>query len=223
MVGKNKFLVLVLIILSLFVSACGGSKPTQPKISKIVTDLQKEVGVPEEQAKTIEAILLGCEIKSYDSIKPNPDINSIYNDMYNTEGGKVYRLKQVNSIKGEDALLFLKDNKVVALRFAQSALYENGKTINKVSDFVFNISEMTDLQLRCEKGITSLLKSPSSAKFPGISDWKFAKNRERVVVASYVDSQNSFGAMIRSSFQVTFSADKSKVISLIFDGKEIMP
>ena len=45
MVGKNKFLVLVLIVLSLFVSACGDSNQTQPKISKIATDLQKEAKI----------------------------------------------------------------------------------------------------------------------------------------------------------------------------------
>lgn len=81
-------------------------------------------------------------------------------------------------------------------------------------------SEESDLQMRCERGVKEFLKSPSSAKFPSINGWYFGKDREKIVAQSYVDAQNSFGAMLRSEFQVTFTPDGESVTSFIFDGKE---
>lgn len=82
------------------------------------------------------------------------------------------------------------------------------------------ISEQTDLQIRCQNAIKSILKAPSTAKFPSITEWYFAKDREKIVVQSYVDAQNSFGAEIRSEFQVTFTPSGDTITSLIFDGEE---
>ncbi len=54
--------------------------------------------------------------------------------------------------------------------------------------------------------VESALKAPSTAEFPSIfSDHiKMARNKDIVAVQSYVDSQNSFGAMIRSEWLVQF-------------------
>lgn len=54
--------------------------------------------------------------------------------------------------------------------------------------------------------VESALKSPSTADFPSIfsDDIKMARNKDIVAVQSYVDSQNSFGAMIRSEWIVQF-------------------
>ncbi|SHH55063.1 hypothetical protein SAMN02745135_01174 [Caloranaerobacter azorensis DSM 13643] len=82
------------------------------------------------------------------------------------------------------------------------------------------ISEQTDLQIRCQNVIKSILKAPSTAKFPNITKWYFGKDREKIVVQSYVDAQNSFGAVVRSNFQITFTASGDTIISLIFDGVE---
>ncbi|HGS9087754.1 hypothetical protein I6A86_08825 [Clostridioides difficile] len=50
----------------------------------------------------------------------------------------------------------------------------------------------------------------------------FSKNKEEIVVQSYVDSQNSFGATMRSEFQIIFTSDGKDVKSFIFDGKEMI-
>lgn len=54
--------------------------------------------------------------------------------------------------------------------------------------------------------IESVLKAPSTADFPSIfsDDIKMARNKDIVAVQSYVDSQNSFGAMVRSEWTVQF-------------------
>lgn len=49
-------------------------------------------------------------------------------------------------------------------------------------------------------------------------DWDIRKYEGIVYVFAYVDSQNSFGAMIRSDFSFIFK--DGKAISFIFDGEE---
>ncbi|KPM65568.1 hypothetical protein HB13667_11655 [Pseudomonas putida] len=62
------------------------------------------------------------------------------------------------------------------------------------------------------------LKSPASANFPYVNDSGvdvFADGACGYSVSAYVDSQNGFGAMIRSSYQAKISYDrKTKLWSL---------
>lgn len=58
--------------------------------------------------------------------------------------------------------------------------------------------------------IKSMLKSPSTAKFPSYSSQDVIVNFEatcKFKVAGYVDSQNSFGATIRTRYIVDVTAD----------------
>ena len=59
--------------------------------------------------------------------------------------------------------------------------------------------------------VSNNLKSPKSADFPSLwsDEVKMQRNKDMVIVQSYVDAQNSFGAIIRSQWQVEF-----KVIDL---------
>lgn len=63
------------------------------------------------------------------------------------------------------------------------------------------------------------LKSPSSAKFPmGYKDY-VQRNGTTYTISAYVDSENSFGAMIRTHFNATLkevSEDKWEMISFEF-------
>lgn len=57
-----------------------------------------------------------------------------------------------------------------------------------------------------ENTVTKMLKSPSTAKFPYLTDdgVKVTKlDKDKYLVSSYVDSENSFGAMIRETYTVT--------------------
>ena len=75
--------------------------------------------------------------------------------------------------------------------------------------------------------VLSTLKSPSTAKFPTIttivsaSDWEVAANKYYVVVSSYVDAQNSFGATIRENFFFIYNAGTFNLRYAVYDGKEI--
>lgn len=55
---------------------------------------------------------------------------------------------------------------------------------------------------KVKKDITDSLKTPSTAIFPKINDWHIDVNYNNVIeVKSYVDSQNSYGAMLRADFE----------------------
>ncbi len=50
--------------------------------------------------------------------------------------------------------------------------------------------------------VKSNLKSPSTADFP-FSDYRYTRvNTNQIIIEGYVDSQNSFGATVRNSFNI---------------------
>lgn len=71
----------------------------------------------------------------------------------------------------------------------------------------------------CIETMKNRLKSPSSAVFPAIDESVIisftplklpsGKVKTKYLVKSYVDSQNSFGAMIRTKFSCTATGDNS--------------
>lgn len=87
-----------------------------------------------------------------------------------------------------------------------------------------NISEVTtddisdqDIWIYTQYVVKENLKSPKSAKFPYIEDAEIIRSSDSIIVKSYVDAENSFGAKIRSDFVVTLSADGQRAISVIID------
>ncbi|MBS3956046.1 MAG: hypothetical protein KGZ40_00720 [Clostridiales bacterium] len=87
-------------------------------------------------------------------------------------------------------------------------LYSGGK---RNIDYVYwdDVGGPTEIKARTEILIKAILKSPSTAKFPGsflspLDGWGFEKESGEVRVSGYVDSQNSFGAMLRSQFVVMY-------------------
>lgn len=69
---------------------------------------------------------------------------------------------------------------------------------NKQSDYTEKITAYTYLQIFVEN---NLLKAPNSAKFPALSRCVVQKQSSNTwLIKSYVDSENSFGAVIRTHF-----------------------
>jgi hypothetical protein len=60
----------------------------------------------------------------------------------------------------------------------------------------------------CHDAVRARLKSPSSASFP---DDRVAERAGGYAVVGVVDSQNSFGAMIRNTFTCTVAGDSDSV------------
>jgi hypothetical protein len=75
-----------------------------------------------------------------------------------------------------------------------------------------------------EEVIKKILKSPTTAEFSDVKAYEFTDLKDVWGISGYVDSQNSFGAMIRSNFGVYLDYRDGKggeVMKIIFDGKEI--
>ena len=83
-------------------------------------------------------------------------------------------------------------------------------------------AEQSDYQYWTKEGINSILKSPSTAKYPSILEWKFGNNLFYVAVQSYVDAQNSFGAQVRSEFYFVYLKGTHELVYAIFDGEVIV-
>ncbi|VII01033.1 Uncharacterised protein [Clostridioides difficile] len=194
------------------------SKQDDKKVVNMSEDEQKiskVTNLAPEQVQNIAKILKECGIEEFESIKHDEGLDNAHFD-----GEKGYRIEFGGS---KNIILYLnKDNSVYNIRWADNDFYKNNKVVSKVSDYTLTIDEKTELQLQCQNGVSAILKSPSTAKFPNITEWVFSKDKEKIVVQSYVDSQNSLGAILRSDFQITFTSDGKNVKSFIFDGEEMI-
>ena len=84
-----------------------------------------------------------------------------------------------------------------------------------------NTEVCAEAQMQLEK----YLKSPSTAKFPSCSTFSIIKSdNETYTVSSYVDSQNGFGAMIRSDWTLKYhhlGENNISIDSVVMDGKTL--
>jgi len=74
----------------------------------------------------------------------------------------------------------------------------------------------SNMQFNCQEALKSMLKSPSSADFPS-GYWKFRMKSGKIVGDSYVDSQNSFWAQIRTYFECIYESHEG--VPLLVDVK----
>lgn len=113
----------------------------------------------------------------------------------------------------------IKGSEVCLVQYSDKILYKDGAVQHTLSEYVVSSKEKEELILKTKNGVQAILKSPSTAKFPwNYDEWNVGKKDGSTIVQGYVDSQNGFGATVRSTFQVTYTNDK--VTSLIFDGTE---
>ena len=117
---------------------------------------------------------------------------------------------------------------VAALSF-QSLPAKLSQTPNKPTETKdpnrFDESDYGTYLVLSEDKVKQALKAPSTAKFPdGMFDqdqWKMSKKNNIVTVQSYVDSQNSFGAMLRSDFTAQYSYITQNLLYLEIGGSVV--
>jgi hypothetical protein len=198
------YLVLGAIIFFVFAILCV-IKYGAPDVSAFST-ASKSISI--EQSKNAENIFRDIGVDKFTEVR--------YDEMLSYDGLIGFRVKY-----GElNLIAYFKDGSLSQIKFADNFLYDDGKIMGTVKDYTMTVSEQTDLQLKCQEGVKAILKAPSTATFPSILEWRFGKDKERIIVQSYVDAQNSFGAKLRSQFQFIFSSDGNTVKSFIFDDKE---
>ena len=176
----------------------------------------KHIDVTSEQSELIDSVLKSCGITEVKKIEHDELLDNAHAD-----GETGYRIAVSNDI--DNVILYLNSDKsVYSLRYADYDLYADNSTLATLQDYTFTTKELTNIQLQCEEKVKGILKSPSTAKFPSILEWGFSKEKNIIKVQSYVDSQNSFGAEIRSYFSFTLDTDANAFQSFVFDGQELL-
>ena len=180
-----------------------------------IETIYTQAGMTSEGAEAVRAALTACDIESIDTISHDEMLDNAH-----FEGEKGYRISSGDT---QNIILYTNsDGSVYQLKYADNILYENGAAVSSIKDYTFTIAEISSLQVACEDAVKSILTSPATAKFPNITEWGFSKQNGEIIIQGYVDSENAFGATLRSTFQFTLSADDNTVKSFIFDGQEMV-
>lgn len=175
----------------------------------------KYIDVTADEGKQIDEILIKCGIKEVSKFEHDELLDNAHK-----KGETGYRI----SADGIDnIILYLKKDKTVnKLRYNDYDLYSDKKHIATLQDYTVSIEEVNKYQNLCQEKVKEVLKSPSSAKFPNYTKWGWKQELNKLTVQGYVDSQNSFGAELRSKFQFIIDMKTDTIQSFIFDGNELI-
>ena len=165
-----------------------------------------------------ENIKKALELSGLRSYKLERDEN--IDDMVKT-GTIGYRAKTDFSGSGIVVYVEKSNNKVYLIRYIDKEYYKDGRILGNLKDDVLTLDEASEYKIDIEKKLKTVLKAPSTAKFPWITEWKFSRKDGITTIKSYVDAQNAFGAMLRSDFQVKYNKN-NEITSFIFEGKELI-
>lgn len=141
-------------------------------------------------------------------------------------------VKVVEKTPEQKAALVERDKKVknaLAIVFAVGAMFVSyaitSDSPTSVSTPQPEQQHYSQVCAQAEVYVKQLLKSPSTADFPTCNESRLIREPDnRFIVTSYVDSQNSFGAMIRTPWQVylKYTPDDKVIFEDVrFDGKSI--
>ena len=173
------------------------------------------INVTEEQGIKIDNALRECGIGSVDTFEHDELLDDAH-----SKGETGYRISNADA---DNIILYLnKDKSVYSIVYSGNKLYKKNKQVATIQDFVITFDEANKWQSLCKEKVKEILKSPSTAKFPNITEWGFSKEKNKIIVQGYVDSQNSFGAELRSEFQFIINPKKNVIKSFIFDGEELI-
>lgn len=163
-------------------------------------------------AKNIEAALNSIGVESVtDATK---DEKGMYSLNVTAKGGYTPE-------KGYTHLFLDKDNKVETIKLKEIIMYKDGQAVHQPSDYVLSVSEENQMERQAKEMVKKVLKAPTTAEFDYKTFRYFKLNGIGTIIGT-VDSQNSFGAMIRSNFKVQFDCnDNMKPIHMSFEGNEI--
>ncbi len=161
---------------------------------------------PEEE-DAILTVFIECDINDLKSVKlfsTGEDQTSYY-----------VSTSQVNNI-----VVWIDNDskKVNSIYFNDYDIYLDGEVKSKITDYYMTDDQKAGFRVIAEELVTKMLVSPSTAKFAPTGDWRYGKEEGVYIIQGYVDSQNSFSAMIRTEFQISFKDDK--MTSFIVDGIE---
>lgn len=168
-----------------------------------------------EQAQAVEGALQSVGVTGVKSIE--------YDELLSDDSNGI-RCFRLNTNVHPNIILYMNPNKTVyEIKMAGTPLMQNGNIVATLQDFTVSVEEKIKFINATENGIKAILKAPSTAKFPGNDAYLVSKDHGIVTVEGYVDSQNSFGAMLRAPFKAQFDTkNDNKVKYLEFEGKALI-
>ena len=83
------------------------------------------------------------------------------------------------------------------------AQYAYNEKLAAAKESAMVIDEIVEAKLFAQAVEMQLLKAPATAMFCSLEEMTITKNGNMYIVAGYVDSQNSYGATVRTSFKIT--------------------
>lgn len=101
------------------------------------------------------------------------------------------------------------DYKVCRIYAGDTDIYNDGSVVGDVSDILVSSMQYVTLCNSAQSDVSNYLKSPSTAVYPDVlgDDWTVVRDSDYFYVKSYVDSQNGFGATLRTNFICRYTWD----------------
>lgn len=218
-----------------------GSDDTDPASdSNAVTTTESEVSksttapetTEEEIDANIQAIMETMKLTKEESQAVFDNLNSVgltsIKDIQMGAGTGVDELQSfVANCDGRTAIVTIEKRLTYYIGIGSIDLYDSsaGGVLDTIDNYVMSDTDMFKFINLAEDYVTQILKAPSTAEFPGqimeLDQWRVARYQDVVTVMSYVDSQNSFGAMIRSEFGIQMSFTTGEVLYLVFDDEVV--
>ncbi|MCQ2602052.1 MAG: hypothetical protein MJ184_11895 [Treponema sp.] len=220
--GNLKFIIFA--IIAFMVIQCNISKTNKRKenLRESQIPTYERFGISETDFAELNTVFEKCGFSKITKVEKGDTLDdgttSYYIEMEDVEPNKVI---SAGVTEGNTIFVYLtEDNKLSEILVNFNPVYKNGKVLNKIEAFTkLSIEEKSTCELICENTITKFLKSPSTARFCKYDEYRWRKEEGIIKAQGYVDSQNGFGAMVRTNYLLTYDCVKHKAISLNINGK----
>jgi len=185
-----------------------------PEIDKNVRVIMEATGIPQPDAEvafvTIQSV--GFEEVIYMTF------------VLEREGMKFYTC---NLGYTKEFTISFSGNEIFGIMSDDIVFYDRdaGRQLDNINNYVIDEIEKGTFKVLAMNYVKQALKAPSTADFPdGIfegGEWTVFRKRDYVIVRSYVDAQNSFGAMLRNEFLAEFNYETQELVYLELGGENV--
>lgn len=152
----------------------------------------------------------------------NDNAYEIYVDMAGKSdtGKHVYTVKSTANTTTDSGITISNPFTVVIEWDGEAGEY-NVLSANTQESMQLTEMQKIQLKMRAEDTVSANLKTPATAEFAPSGDWSYSceygEPNCKFSVCAYVDSQNSFGALLRSNFTVLMEWDGSQKAPAVTD------
>ncbi len=100
-----------------------------------------------------------------------------------------------------------------------------GGVVDNINNYVLEDTDRGTFAYLAQQHVLTGLKAPSTAEFPSLvwnsDEWSVSRDHDVITVRSWVDAQNSFGAMIRSTFVAQYNYTSHDLLYLEIDNAAV--